>query len=452
MNLPSISAWGGVVLAISCDATAAPVNPPTFNRDVLPILQQRCQTCHRPGQIAPMSLLTYADARPWARAIKVAVSNKKMPPWFADPQYGHFRNDAGLSQGDIETIAAWVDGGSLEGDAKDAPPPVQWPRDGWEIKPDATVQGVPYTVPAHTRNEVIEWMYVVVPNPFKTDTWVTSIEIRPSEPSVAHHVCARLRPHSPDVTYNQLIWEDKARDGDGSVGPDATGFGSGGRSVSGGLLLGCYVPGHNVEDYRLYGAAKLIPAGSDFVFTLHYTPNGRELTDVPRIGFTVAKTPPEREYRTLGTSAPTDAKSFSIPPNDSNWKSPNMLGTFQQDAELVWMSPHMHVRGKDMTYTLIFPDGRREIVLSVPRYDFNWQLGYALATPIKVPKGTKMVVTAHFDNSSGNRFNPNPNRAVYYGEMSWEEMMFPFFSVVVERGTPVASESIFKTEVISGNQ
>jgi hypothetical protein len=397
-----------------------------------------------------MSLLTYAEARPYARAIKVAVSNRKMPPWFADPRYGHFRNDSALSQTEVDVITGWVDGGSIEGDSKDAPPPVRWPGDGWEIEPDAIVQGVPYTVPAHTKNDVVEWMWVVVPTGFKSDTWVTSMEIRPSEPSVTHHICVRLRPHTPDVKYNQLIWEDKARDGDGSVGAEATGVGSGGQLVAAGApLLGCYVPGHALEDYRLYGAAKLIPAGSDLVFVLHYTPNGRELTDLPRVGFTMAKTPPEREYRTLGSSSPTDAKSFSIPPNDPNWKSPSMQGTFQQDAELVWMSPHMHLRGKDMTYTLVFPDGRREIVLNVPRYDFNWQLGYALASPIKVPKGTKMVVTAHFDNSSANRSNPNPNRTVYYGEMSWEEMMFPFFSVVVERGKPAA---IFTTEAISGDE
>jgi len=434
----------GLVLAASSLAGAAPSTTPTFTKDVLPILQQKCQSCHRPGQIAPMSLLTYADARPWARAIKTAVANRKMPPWFADPQYGHFRNDAALDQTQIDTIAAWVDGGSIEGDVKEAPAPAKFPSDGWEVQPDVIVQGVPYTVPAHTKNDVVEWMWVVVPGPFTKDTWVTSMEIRPSEPAVTHHICVRLRPHSPDVKYNELIWEDKARDGEGSVGSEAVGVGSAGRTVSNGPLLGCFVPGHALEDYGLYNAAKLIPAGSDIVFALHYTPNGKELTDRPRVAFTVAKNEPQREYRTFGTSSPSDAKSFAIPPNDGNWKSPNMEGTFLQDAELVWMSPHMHLRGKDMTYTLIYPDGRREIVLNVPRYDFNWQLGYAVADPIKVPKGTRMVVTAHFDNSSANRFNPNPNRTVYYGEMSWEEMMFPFFGVVVDRGA--TTTSIFRTE------
>ncbi|HEX7139148.1 MAG TPA: hypothetical protein VF219_14940 [Vicinamibacterales bacterium] len=445
MNMRLLLGSLGLLLATSVRASAAPTTTPTFNKDVLPILQEKCQSCHRPGQLAPMSLLTYAESRPWARAIKTAVTRRKMPPWFADPQYGHFRNEAALAPMQIDTIVAWVDGGSVEGEANDAPPVVKWPSDGWEIQPDVIVDGVPYTVPAHTRNEVVEWMYVVVPNPFTKDTWVTSMEIRPSEPSVTHHICVYLRAHTPDAPYNKLIWEDKARDGDGSVAAEAAGVGSAGRSVANGPIQGCFVPGHALEDYGSYNAAKLIPAGSDIVFSLHYTPNGKELTDLPRVGFTLAKGEPQREYRTLITSAPQDATSFAIPPNDPNWKSPNMEGTFLQDAELVWMSPHMHLRGKDMTYTLIYPDGRPETVLSVPRYDFNWQLGYALAEPIKVPKGTRMVVTAHFDNSSANRFNPNPTRTVYYGEMSWEEMMTPFFSVVVDRGA--TRNPIFKTEV-----
>ena len=430
-----------LVVSTSGGALAAP----TFNKDVLPILQQRCQSCHRPGQIAPMSLLTYRDARPWARAIQVAVTSRKMPPWFADPHYGSFRNNAALTQAEIDTIAAWVDGGSDEGDPRDAPPRVRWPLDGWEVQPDVIVQGVPYTVPAHTKNDVIEWMWVVVPNPFKEDTWVTSMEVRPSEPSVTHHLCIRSRPHQSDVEYGTFVWENKVRDRDGSVIAERAGTGSGGRGLTAGTeLLGCYVPGHAREDYGAYQAAKLIPAGNDLVFALHYTPNGKELIDVPRVGFTVARTPPSRRYVMLAPSSATDAKHFAIPPNDPNWKSPDVQGTFQRDVELVWMSPHMHLRGKDMTYTLVYPDGRREVVLSVPHYNFNWQLGYATAAPIKIPKGTKIVISAHFDNSSSNRMNPNPNRTVYNGEMSWEEMMLPFFSVVVN-GTD--RSNIFTTDV-----
>jgi hypothetical protein len=193
----------------------------------------------------------------------------------------------------------------------------------------------------------------------------------------------------------------------------------------------CYLPGNIAADYRGVNAAKLVPAGSDIVLNLHYTPNGTAVTDHVQIGFTVAKEPPERRYVSLSSSAPTNPKLFAIPPNEPNWQSPPAEVVFDQDVELVYMMPHMHVRGKDMTYTLEYPDGRKEVVLNVPHYDFNWQLGYD--TSIKVPKGTKLRVDAHFDNSPNNKFNPDPNKTVYYGEMTWEEMMFPFFGVVVDK-------------------
>jgi len=237
------------------------------------------------------------------------------------------------------------------------------------------------------------------------------------------------------VQYNVPIWESKERDESGSAVPAAAGGGRRTQSVTAGSsgIEGCYVPGQRTQDYRTQHAAKLIKAGSDIIFQVHYTPNGRELIDRPRIGFTVAKEPPQRVYVTVGISAPSDPKSFAIPPNDPNWESPKAIATFDQDADLVWMFPHMHVRGKDMTYRLVYPDGRTETVLNVPRYDFNWQLGYDLAVPIHVIKGTKLEVTAHYDNSINNKFNPDPNRTVYYGDMTWEEMMFPFFSVVVDK-------------------
>lgn len=195
----------------------------------------------------------------------------------------------------------------------------------------------------------------------------------------------------------------------------------------------CYLPGNFAADYRPLNAAKLIPAGSDITFNLHYTPNGKAVTDHVRVGFTVAQQPPARRYLSFLTTSPTDPKRFAIPPNDGNWKSPSAEVTFLEDAELVYLMPHMHARGKDMTYVLEFPDGRKQTILSVPHYDFNWQLGYN--TSIKVPKGTVMRVDAHFDNSPNNKFNPDPNKTVYYGTMTWEEMMNPFYSVVVPRGT-----------------
>lgn len=406
----------------------------TFNKDVLPILQKNCQSCHRPGQIAPMSFLTYAETRPWAKAIKQAVVTRTMPPWFADPQHGRFRNDPSLKPGDIETIVQWADSGAAEGDSADAPAAVSWPADGWVIQPDVIVQGPEFYVPAQTKNGVIEWTYITVPSGFTKDTWVTSMEIRPSEPAVTHHICVYFRPHTRDVVYNVPRWRDLPRDETGSVLPAAAGVGLRDESITAGStgFEGCYVPGRTLEDYRRYNAGKLIKAGTDIVFQVHYTPNGKAVTDRPQIGFTVAKTRPQRQYVTLQIAAPSEADVFAIPPGDPNWKSPDADATFRRNVDLVWMSPHMHVRGKDTTYELIYPDGRTETILRVPRYDFNWQLGYEPAEPLKVPAGTHIVVTAHFDNSINNKFNPDPNRTVYYGEMNWEEMMHAFFSVVVD--------------------
>ncbi len=427
----------GMSLLLGASGASFAAPPVTFNKDVLPILQKNCQSCHRPGQIAPMSFLTYESVRPWAKAMKAAVISKKMPPWFADPQAGHFANDRSLKTSEIETIAKWVDAGAPPGNAKDAPPAVRWPADGWDIEPDIIVNGPETAVPANPKNNVIEWSYITVPSGLKADTWVTSMEIRPSDPSVTHHICVFFKPHADDVQYNKPVWYDRPRDDSGSALPSAAG--SNGRgipaSTTGGSngIEGCYVPGQRTQDYRIHGAAKLLKAGTDIVFQVHYTPNGKDVVDRPRIGFTVAKQAPERVYVSLGMSAPSDAKSFAIPPNTANWESPPAEATFTEDADLVYMFPHMHVRGKDMTYQLIYPDGKTETILNVPNYDFNWQLAYDVAKPIHVPKGTRLVVNAHFDNSLNNKFNPDPNRTVYYGDMTWEEMMFPFFSVVVDK-------------------
>jgi hypothetical protein len=310
------------------------------------------------------------------------------------------------------------------------------------IEPDIVVDGPVTEVPARPKNNVVEWVTVIMPTGFTKDTWVTSVQIKPEFPSVTHHMCIAYVPHKPAYRYGVAYWTDKDRDAEGAALPDkgSTFLGSGAaRSSDGdptpppGGAEDCYLPGNFAADYRPINAAKLIPAGSDITFNLHYTPNGNAVTDHVKVGFTVAKTPPERRYISFLTTSPTDPKRFAIPPNDGNWESPAAEVTFLQDAELVYLMPHMHFRGKDMTYVLEYPDGRKQTVLSVPHYDFNWQLGYN--TSLKVPKGTVMHVYAHFDNSVNNKFNPNPNRTVYYGTMTWEEMMNPFYSVVVPAGT-----------------
>jgi len=448
--------------------------PVTFHKDVLPVLQRHCQSCHRPNNIAPMSFLTYQSTRPWAKAMKAAVLTRKMPPWSADSQYSHFSNDPSLSQNELDIISKWADTGAPAGDEHDAPPPIQWPENGWITKPDIVLKGVPYTVPPHPKSNVIEWMTLATPAGFTKDTWITSVEIKPSELAVTHHICVSFVPHRPDTVYNTLLWVDKQRDDTGvevppaerkSVRPTADGKGivvgtrirnnappaaeanSGADSVGGvGVGFTCYVPGRSLSDFRPFHAALLVPAGYDLNWTIHYTPNGTELTDLPEVGLTVAKQEPQRLLIESGIG--TDQRNFAIPPNDPNY-SPNAAEfTFLVDAELHWMSPHMHLRGKDMMYKLVFPDGREQIVIKVPHYDFNWQLGYDLVEPFKVPKGTKLIVTAHYDNSINNRFNPDPNRTVYYGNMTWEEMFAPFFAVTVDKAVNPAKA--IKAPIVRG--
>jgi hypothetical protein len=436
-----------IVLALTA-GTAFAADPSatdtvTFHKNVLPILQKNCQSCHRPGQIAPMSFLSYESSRPWAKAMRAAVLSKKMPPWNADAGAGHFLNDRSLKQSDIDAIATWADAGAPAGDPKDAPRPVVWPEDGWQIKPDVIVKGVPYNVPA---SGLLEWTWVVLPSPFKEDTWVTSVELRPTAVAVTHHMCLALGPHKPDTEYGKFIWIDKKRDanGDEIVDPRASATArdpfAPGQPIPAntvpGVLAGtngieeCYEPGRPAADFRRYGAAKLIPAGTDIAVNVHYTPNGKETVANFELGFTVAKEPPARRYLALSAAAPSDHSSFAIPANDANFLAPPVDVEFQRDVELVGLMPHMHVRGKAATIELTYPDGRKETILNVPRYDFNWQIWYE--TSIRIPKGTRMRALAWYDNSANNKYNPNPNKVVYYGDMTWDEMHFPSWGVVVD--------------------
>ena len=321
------------------------------------------------------------------------------------------------------------------------PRPVKWPEDGWDIQPDLIVQGPATLVPARPKNDVIEWSLITVPTGITKDTWITSWRSGPA------NLPSRITSASPssltriDVKYNTPVWIDRPRDDEGRALPKRPAMDEHPPALRHcGKQRhrpndGCYVPGQRIRRITgLHNAAKLIKAGTDFVFQVHYTPNGKDTTDRPRIGFTIAKEPPERIYVSSGMSSPNDRQLF----RHSAKRSP--IGRVRlprrpsmTTRRLVCMLPHMHVRGKDMTYTFVYPDGRQETILHVPRYDFNWQLGYDLATPVKVTKGTKLVVNAHFDNSANNKFNPDPSRTVYMGTMTWEEMMFPFFSVVVDK-------------------
>ena len=420
----------GLIIASAAMAAAEATaqSTVTFNKDVLPILQNNCQSCHRPGQVAPMSLLTYKDVRPWAKAIKAATVARKMPPWNADPRYGHYTNDRSLKQSAIDTLTKWVDAGAPEGDPNDAPAPKQWPSGDWEVEPDIILDGPDFDVPA---TGVVDWFWVAIPSHFTQDTWITSMQFQPVDPAVVHHIGITFVPHTPDVKYNEPIWERIQRDADLITVPGqpfqqtvVTRLGLGGREQD------TYVPGHTISDYRPYNAARLIPANTDIYLNLHYTPNGTPIRTHVKIGFTVAKDPPKHQILMVMVSGATDREHFRIPANDGNWAAPVGEATFVRDVEIISMMPHMHVRGKSMTYTLTYPDGKVEKILDVPHYDFNWQLKYD--TSVKVPKGSKLRVDAHYDNSPNNKYNPNPNRDVYYGEQTWEEMMIGYVGVLVD--------------------
>jgi len=437
--LTGAALWLGaavVTLGTGRDVAAQAPAAPTFHKDVEPILQKSCQGCHRPGQIGPMSLLSYEAVRPWARAIKAKVVAREMPPWFADPHFNQFANDRRLSDRDVDTIARWVDGGALAGNAADAPAPVQWPADGWEIQPDVSVAGAEIKVPA---SGVVEWITVTAPTGFTKDTWVTSIEVQPGARAVVHHVCTSFTPHTPGVKYRVPEWRDKPRDEEGVEIASATPAPMPRAPVdtplndtAGGGRLHCYVPGIAAVDFRPYEAATLIPAGSDISFSLHYNPNGKEAVDLTKVGFTIAKEPPKRKFITLSLNPPRDRATFAIPPNEPNWQAPTGTAVFNRDVELVSLLYHMHDRGRDAMTRLEYPDGRMETVLRVPKYDFNWQMTYAFAKPTKIPKGTKIIFDAHYGNTV-RRGYLNPNKWVYWGDQTWEEMMGNWMGMLIER-------------------
>jgi len=420
---------GACAAAVSFAASAP--SQITFTKDVLPIMQKRCQNCHRPGEVAPMSFLTYNEVRPWAKAIREAVLTKKMPPWFADPHYGKFSNDRSLAKDEIDTLVSWVDGGVREGDPKDAPAPVAW-VDGWSIgKPDAVFE-MPhdFDVPAAG---TIEYQYIVIPSGFTKDTWVQAAEARPGNRKLVHHIIAFVRPPGskwlseakPGVPFvpeakkddeKKKKKNDEDRD-DSAASPE--------------LLIG-FAPGL-VPMTLPSSQAKLVKAGSDFVFQLHYTATGKAGTDRSRIGVIFAKeTPKERVF----TSNATNSK-FVIPPGDPAFRVVSSI-TLQQSARLVDLMPHMHYRGKDFEYRAVYPTGEEQTLLSVPKYDFNWQLFYYLSDPIVLPKGTRIDCTAHFDNSPNNRYNPDPKSEVRWGDQTWEEMMIGWFDVAVDANSDPA--------------
>jgi hypothetical protein len=414
------------LLATLATANAAFADTPTFYKDVLPILQANCQTCHRPGEVAPMSLLTYDQARPWARAIQKAVMTRQMPPWFADPKYGHFANERRLSARELDIIDNWVKGGAPAGDERNAPPPLAF-NNGWNLKPDIVIEmPTAFELPARG---TINYKYVVVKGNFTEDLWVSSAEMRPGNSKVLHHGKVWVRPPGstwmknavPGVAYERETQADIMGDNAIEEGND---------------ILGKFNPGLGAQRFDIDGAAKFIPKGSDLVFELHYTTSGEATRDASKLGLVLAKKPPQTRY--YFHAGPT-AMNLAIPAGNQNAEVVSEI-TFGQDARLVYAQPHMHVRGKDFELRIVSPTREITTVLK-GKWDFEWQMGYQFAQPISLPKGSKLQLISHFDNSPANRFNPDPSKKIVWGPQNWDEMSNCFIGVLFPTGT--APEQVF---------
>ena len=420
--------------AVFCGALAATAllaetpAPVTFYKDVLPLLQKQCQSCHRPGEIAPMSFMTYQETRPWAKAIKAAVLTKKMPPWFADPGYGHFRNERRLSESEVQTLVNWADNGSAAGNEKDQPPPMHFAA-GWSIgKPDMVVE-FPRDVPIPATGVMDQGNLVVKVN-FPRDAWIKAAEIRPGNPKVVHHMKAWVRPPGSgwlkDAPEGELYFPKQGRFVPTDAQPgNAAATESGPRPAQ--EILAKYNPGVNAQEFTIGDSAKFIAAGSDIVFECHYTTTGHAETDRTKLGIVFASDAPRQRYVTLTAINNT---RFVIPAHAANHevKAESVL---QNDARIAWVQPHMHYRAKDYELRVHYPSGESEILMKT-KFDFNWQLGYEFAKPILLPKGTRMEMTVHYDNSENNPYNPNPNIDVKYGPQSWDEMAVSFIGFVVD--------------------
>jgi peroxiredoxin len=362
----------------------------TFTKHIAPLLQKHCQECHRPGQVGPMSLLHYDDAVSWAAMIREVVADKRMPPWYADPRFGKFTNDRTLPREDRDLLLAWIDQGTPRGDDKDLPRPRQFPE-GWQIGTPDLIISMPkeFQVPAEMPRGGVPYQFFMVDTNFDEDKWIDRAEARPGSPEVVHHILVFIIP--PGQIFNPA----------GSATPVLCGMAPGEQPL-------------NLQQ----GVAKLIPKGSRLLFQLHYTPNGQAQTDKSSIGLIFAKKPPEKVVRTQ----PIFNALFRIPPHAENYEVESSY-VFKKDGFVAGYMPHMHVRGKDFLIKAIYPDGKEETLLYVPRFNFNWQGVYRPYEPLPMPQGTKIVCIAHFDNSRNNPNNPDPDRPVFWGDQTWQEMM-----------------------------
>jgi hypothetical protein len=469
MNKTRLRTAVAVALAGVAAANALPASQ-TFNGDVAPIFYSKCVTCHRPGGVAPMSLIAYQDVRPWAHAIKTRVSNREMPPWFADPRFSHeLANNNSLTDREIDTIVGWVDGGAPRGSG--APPPEPAFTDGWhrfKNRPPDVILDMPTAIDVAAEGKLPVFT-LWSPNPFTEDKFIEAVELRPGAVGAVHHsdVTARSLP-AGTVLGRGRAWKDGPLVDFVPVYPDGRSYNeltssgdlAGGESPADAAArrslleqaafrttddnrLLFYVPGGGFQEFPA-GAVKRISAGNAIAWGLHYTPTGKPEKDRHRLGLWFARTPHSHEVITkrigeahiiegLEFVAGTDGKDFpTIPPFAADWKI-TAITPFEDAVTLYGLWPHMHLRGKDMTFIATYPDGREEVLLHVPRYDFQWQLQYELVKPVPLPAGSTIKAIGHYDNSAGNKHNPAPDKAVYWSEQSWDEMFNGWMELSVDR-------------------
>lgn len=372
----------------------------TYCRDVVPILQQHCVECHRAGEIGPFELTTYDEVAGWGEMIAEVIRDRRMPPWHANADFGCFANDRSMPEDEKQVVYQWVEAGCPEGDGDDLPPPRQYVS-GWQLprEPDL-VFAMPqaFAVPADAGQNGVPYQYFRVPTHFEADTWIDATQVQPGNPSVVHHTIVYVEP-------------------------------PGGEGRRDWIFLSAYVPGLRF-DPAPEAAAKLIPAGSDLVFEMHYTPVGSPQTDITKIGMLLAD---PAAVRSEIVTCEIGNTQFAIPPGDSEYVVTATSRPLRDAATLLSMSPHMHLRGKAFRYELVTPDGHRETLLDVPAYDFNWQTRYVLQEPRPMPAGSIIHCRAVFDNSQQNLANPDPAATVRWGDQSWDEMMLGYFDVILPR-------------------
>jgi hypothetical protein len=419
-------ALAGLVLSV-----AAVAQTPVYTKDVAPILNKNCASCHRPGDIAPMSLLNYDEVRPWAKSIRERVSLGTMPPWHSDAPHGTFLNDRRLSDAEKATITKWVETGAPKGDPKDMPPTPKF-VEGWEIgRPDAVLtMAKPYEVPA---KGTVNYQYFTIPTNFTEDKWVQAIEVRPGARKVVHHVLVFMKepgtgPRRRDA-FTQVIPEVPERFRRQSTDSGGNGLLGGGP----GTLVATTAPGTNAMVFEP-GMAMKITAGSSLILQVHYTANGKEaVPDQTSVGMVFAKEPPQKEIRSSAFMNP-----FLVLPAGTADTAIQSEITFDQNVHITALFPHTHLRGKAWEYRLVYPNGTVKVVLPVPTYDFNWQTYYIYSQPLAAPKGSRLEAVAHYDNSVNNKANPDPTKDVRWGEQTWEEMQYSGITYTVDTPATVA--------------